>query len=154
MALWQFAFDLIPSSAAGQGAIGSDPGNDGPVESGLGFSPSTARAMLERIGAILHEGHWSTPGLRVWGDERGDDVQAGLSGPNSIDYVQFRLDVSDLALPVVSGVCALARDFDCVFVTDSGAVVQPHVELLVQAALQSDATRYVDDPARYLREHF
>lgn len=151
MALWQFVFDLVPSCIFGHGATGSCPESGGPVATDLGFPPSSAQAMLERIGAIVPEGRWSTPELRVWGDDRSDDVQAGLRGPDSIDYVQFRLNVSDLALPVVSEICALARDFDCVFVTDSGAVVRPHAELLVQAALRSDAARYVSDPARYLR---
>jgi hypothetical protein len=69
-----------------------------------------------------------------------------------IEGVRFRLDVSHLSMALVGGICALARQFDCVLATPDGAIIQPNRESLIRMILGSRAMRFVSDPHRYLEE--
>ena len=89
--------------------------------------------------------------LRVWGDDKADDIQI-VGSEMRIEEVQIRLSLADLSLSLVGDICALAREFDCVFATLSGAIVRPYSEALVRTITLSDAARFVGDPDRYLAE--
>jgi len=152
MALWQFVFDLIPSSAAAvSGVVAARMNRDQLDAIELNFSKQTIDAIFERVGAMLSEKQSWAPDLRIWGNEKTDDVQISIRG-TAIEHVQFRLDVSDLSLPLTGSICALARELGCVFATRSGAIIRPHTEALVRAITQSEATQFVSDPEGYLRE--
>lgn len=152
MALWQFVLDLVPSSAATvDGVVAARMSRDQLDAIELDFSQATIAAIIEGIGVMLPERQSWAPSLRIWGNEKTDDIQIGFHGA-TIEYAQFRLNVADLSLPLVGGICALARAFDCVFATRSGAIIRPRSEALVRAITQSDAARFMDDPELYLRE--
>lgn len=152
MALWQFVCDLIPSSAARiDGVIAARMHRDQLDCIELSFSPSTITAIFERVRMMLPEKQSWSPNIRIWGDERTDDVQIGVREA-AIDDVQFRLNVAKLRMPLVGNICALAREFECVLATRSGAIIRPYSESVVRAITRSDAARFVNDPERYLRE--
>ena len=152
MAVWQFSFDLIPSSAATiSGVVAARMNRDQIDAVELDFDGPTADAMFARVGTILPEKRSWHANLRIWGDEKTDDVQICVSGM-TIKEVQFRLNVADLSLSLVGAISALAREFDCVFATRSGAIIRPYSEALVRMIMLSDAARFVSDPARYLAE--
>ncbi|MGV1834758.1 hypothetical protein ACQZ6C_08360 [Rhizobium rhizogenes] len=152
MALWQFVFDLIPSSAATiNGVVAARMNRDQLDAIELNFSRPNVEAIFEHVGMMLPEKQSWAPDLRIWGDEKTDDVQIYLRGA-TIEGVQFRLNVPDLSLPLVGKICALAREFDCVLATRNGAIIRPNSQTLVRAITQSGAARFVSDPERYLRE--
>ncbi|MBB4613122.1 hypothetical protein [Novosphingobium taihuense] len=117
----------------------------------LGFSDADAEVLLDRLGSILPEKtSWSTR-LRIWGDEKTDDIQVGLNG-QSIEDVQVRLNVADLSLLLVGAICDLSRQFDCVLATRDGAIIQPNRESVLRTIMQSSAVQFVRDPQRFLEE--
>lgn len=152
MAVWQFVFYLIPSSAATINGVVAARMNRSQLDAtNLNFPGPTIGRILERIDTILPEKQSWASSLRIWGDEKADDIQIGFSGM-AIEDVQFRLNVADLSLSLVGDICALAREFNCVLVTRSGAIIRPYSEVLVRTIAQSDAARFVGDPERYLRD--
>ena len=152
MALWQFAFNLIPSSAAAvNGVAAARMSRDQLDAIQLNFSQQTIDAIFERVDTMLPETQSWAPDLRIWGDVKTDDVHITFQG-TAIEYIQFRLNVSNLSLPLVGSICALARETDCVLVTRSGGIIRPHSGALIRAITQSEATRFVSDPEGYLRE--
>lgn len=152
MALWQFVFDLIPSSAATiNGMVAARMSRDQLDAIELGFSEPAAGAIFERVGMMLPEIRSWGRGLRIYGNEDADDVKISFEG-TTIEEVQFRLNVTDLSSALIGDVCAFARELNCVFATRSGAIIRPYSAALVRAITQSDAARFVSDPERYLRE--
>ncbi|MGY5800702.1 hypothetical protein ACXHMN_05145 [Rhizobium sp. LEGMi12c] len=152
MAVWQFVCDLLPSSAARiDGVIAARMSREQLDGIELAFSPSAASAIFERVCLLLPEKQSWYPDLRIWGDEKTDDVQIGVREAQ-IEGVQFRLNVADLRMPLVGDICLLARDFECVLATRGGAILRPYSESVVRAIMQSDAACYVRNPEGYLRE--
>src|SRR4051812_18942740 len=125
MAVWQFVIDLIPASSARlSGVAAARMTREQLDEIDLGFSNADAEELFARLSTLLPEKKsWSTR-LRIWGDEETDDIQVGFDG-HTIEDIQFRLNVADLSLPLVGGICGLARQFICVLATRDGAIIQP-----------------------------
>ena len=68
MAVWQFVFDLIPSSAATiHGVVAARMNRDQLDAIELSFSGPTAAAMFKRLGAILPEKQAWAANLRILG---------------------------------------------------------------------------------------
>ncbi len=152
MALWQFVFDVIPSSAATiDGVVAARMTRDQLDAIELNFSRPNIEAILERVGMMLPEKQSWSPELRIWGDEKTDDVQISFRGV-AIENIQFRLNVPDLSLPLIDSICTLAREIDCVLATRNGAIIRPYCETLLRAITRSNAARFVSDPERYLAE--
>ena len=152
MALWQFVFDLIPSSVATVNGVAAARVSRDKLDSiELVFPEQTINAIVERVGMVLPEKQSWSPHMRIWGDEKSDDVQVGFRG-TIIEDVQFRLNAGELSLPLVGRICELARTLNCVFTSRSGAIIRPYSEPLVRAITRSDSARFVGDPERYLRE--
>jgi hypothetical protein len=152
MAIWQFVLDLIPASAAridGVIAARMTPEQRSGIE--LKFSHSKADSFFECVGMMLPEGRFRDSEYREWGDDAADDVQIHLDDA-AIQYVQVRLNVADISMPLIDGVCALARDFSCVFATRSGAIIRPQRAFVLRAIMRSDSARFVSDPERFIRE--
>lgn len=150
MALWQFTLDLVPAAGAridGTPAIRLSRKQLDAIE--LDLDAEDAPKLYGALSALLPEKEAWSDDLRIWGDDRTDDVQVWFDGPR-IEFVQFRLNVADLSLGLVNGICALARDFGCVLASRAGAIVQPTAQAVVRAVLQSPATRFVRDPKGYL----
>lgn len=152
MAVWQFVMDLVPSSSAFvAGVTAARMSREQLDEINLDFSSTDAEALFVRLGTLLLEKKSWSSSLRIWGEEATDDIQVWFEGPN-IEQIQFRLNVADLSLPLVGGICDLACHFDCVLATRDGAIVQPNREAVVRTIMQSRAMQYVRDPLRFLEE--
>lgn len=152
MAVWQFVIDLIPASSARvAGVTAARMSREQLDEIDLGFSNFDAEVLFARLGRLLPEKKSWSARLRIWGDEKTDDIQVGFDG-HTIEDIQFRLNVADLRLPLVGGICDLARHFDCILATRDGAIVQPNRESVVRTIMQSRAVQFVRDPQRFLEE--
>ena len=152
MAVWQFVVDLFPASAATVGGAAAARMSREQLDAiELEFTLAQAKVLLERVGALLpNKASWA-PDLRTWGNEKTDDAQISFQG-DAIEHAQFRLNVPDLSMSLVQGICSLARDLDCVLATRTGVIVQPSSEAVIRAITQSDAARFVRDPERFLRD--
>jgi hypothetical protein len=152
MAVWQFVLDLIPASAAKvAGVSAARMSGEQLSKIRLSFSSGDAELLLARLDTLLPEKKSWSESVRIWGDEKADDIQVGLAG-QAIEDVQFRLNVADLNLSLIGGICALARQLDCRLAGRDGAIIQPNREAVVRMIMQSDAMRFVRDPQRYLAE--
>ena len=152
MAVWQFVIDLIPASSARvDGVTAARMSREQLDEIDLAFSNTDAEVLLVQLGTLLPEKKSWSASLRIWGDEETDDIQVGFDG-HLIEYIQFRLNVADLCLPLVGGICDVARHFDCVLASRDGAIVQPNREAVVRTIMQSRAMQFVRDPQRFLEE--
>ena len=152
MAVWQFVIDLIPASAARVAGVAAVRMSRAQLdETVLGFSAADEEVVFSKLGRLLPEKPSWSDGLRIWGDEKADDIQVSIDG-QAIEGIQFRLNVADLSLPLVGGICDLARHFDSVLATPDGAIIQPNREAVMRTMMQSQAAQYVRDPQRFLEE--
>ena len=152
MAVWQFVIDLIPASAARVAGVAAVRMSRAQLdETVLGFSAADEEVVFSKLGRLLPEKPSWSDGLRIWGDEKADDIQVSIDG-QAIEEIQFRLNVADLSLPLVGGICDLARHFDSVLATPDGAIIQPNREAVMRTMMQSQAAQYVRDPQRFLEE--
>ena len=152
MAVWQFVIDLVPaSSTLVAGVTAARMSREQLDEICLDFSSADAEALFARLDTLLLEKKSWSSGLRIWGDEETNDIQVWFDVPN-IESIQFRLNVADLSLALVGGICDLACHFDCILATREGAIVQPNREAVMRTIMQSRAMRYVRDPQRFLEE--
>ena len=152
MAVWQFVINLIPASAAriaGVNAARMSRAQLGKVV--LALPIAEADVLFAKLNMLLPEKPRSYTGLRVWGDEPADDIQVSFD-EQFIEEIQVRFDVTDISLPLIGGVCDLARHFDCVVATPEGAIIQPSREAVMRTIMQSQAAQYVRDPQRFLDE--
>lgn len=93
MALRQFNYHLIPSSAIALGGmVEAQAGLDWQAAIVLDIDEFRTRALLGRIGRILPERLEVVTGLRVWGGYDSDDVRVDFDKANNIVHVQFRLE--------------------------------------------------------------
>lgn len=115
----------------------------------LEIPPGKLPALFEGLSELLSEKRSWSPGLRIWGDEQSHDVQVWSDG-QAIESVQFRLDANNLSVPLMAGICDLARSLDCVFATAEGAIIQPTSEAMVREMLRSPAMQFVQDPEGFL----
>lgn len=152
MATWQFTLDLIPASTARVSGVDAIRLTQEQLdECRLHLASSEETALFDALGKLMPERTGWTDRIRFWGDEKGDDAHVSFDG-DAVEYLQFRLDVSKLSLPLLGGICALATRFGCVFATREGAVIQPTCEAVLRAVLQSSAMRFVKDPEAFLAE--
>ena len=152
MAIWQFVLDLVPASAANVGGVAAARMSREQLDAiAVNFSSADTEALFAQLATLLPEKQSWSPRRRIWGDEKTDDIQVGLDG-QAIEGVRFRLDLGELSLPLIGGICALARRFNCVLATTDGAIIQPSREAVIRAITQSRAMQFVRDPEGFLRE--
>jgi hypothetical protein len=108
MAIWQFVLDLVPASAANVGGVAAARMSREQLDAiAVNFSSADTEALFAQLATLLPEKPSWSPRLRIWGDEKTDDIQIGLNG-QAIEDVRFRLNVGELSLPLIGGICALA----------------------------------------------
>ena len=140
MAVWQFVINLIPASAARIAGVNAARMSRAQLDQVVLSLPiAEADVLFAKLDMLLPEKPRSYTGLRVWGDEPADDIQVSF-------------DVADISLPLIGGVCDLARHFDCVFATPEGAIIQPSREAVIRTVLQSDAAHFVQDPRGFIEK--
>lgn len=115
----------------------------------LEIPPDKLPNLFEGLSELLSEKKSWSPSLRIWGDEKFHDVQVWSDG-QAIESVQFRLDANNLSVSLMTGICDLARSFDCVLATAEGAIIQPTSEAMVREMMRSPAMQFVQDPEGFL----
>ena len=81
MAVWQFVIDLIPASAARVAGVAAVRMSRAQLdETVLGFSSADAEVLFLKLGRLLPEKPSWSDGLRIWGDEKADDIQVSIDG--------------------------------------------------------------------------
>lgn len=152
MAVWQFVINLIPASAARIAGVNAARMSRAQLDQVvLALSIAEADVLFAKLDMLLPEKPRSYTGLRVWGDEPADDIQVSFD-EQYIEEIQVRFDVTDISLPLIGGVCELARHFDCVFATPEGAIIQPSREAVIRTVLQSEAAQFVQDPPGFIEK--
>ncbi len=152
MAVWQFVINLIPASAARIAGVNATRMNREQLgEVVLALPITEADVLFAKLDILLPEKPRSYTGLRVWGDEPADDIQVSFD-EQYIEEIQVRFDVADISLPLIGGVCDVARHLDCVFATPEGAIIQPSREAVIRTVLQSDAAHFVQDPRGFIEK--
>lgn len=150
MAVWQFALDLIPSSSARIAEVDAIRMSREQLDAiRLEIPPDKLPNLFEGLSELLSEKKSWSPSLRIWGDEKFHDVQVWSDG-QAIESVQFRLDANNLSVSLMTGICDLARSFDCVLATAEGAIIQPTSEAMVREMMRSPAMQFVQDPEGFL----
>jgi len=146
MAVWQFELDPIPARAAvieGVPAIHLGPDVRDTIV--LGLAPGEREQLVEAISDLLpRQDAWS-PGLMVWGNMRGTDVQLFLD-EDGADVLKIRIDAKTYSTDLIDALCVIALAFDWGFLTDRGAVLQPTSDAVLRALLQSPARQFVEHP--------
>ncbi|MDB5576416.1 MAG: hypothetical protein JWR80_1592 [Bradyrhizobium sp.] len=152
MAVWQFELDPIPARAAlieGVPAIHLGPEMRDTIT--LGLSTTDRRELIAALDDLLPSQQAWSPGLRVWGNTRGTDVQLYLDDDGT-DALKIRIDAKTFTTGLIDALCVLAIAFDWVFLTERGAVLQPTSEAVLRALLNSPARRFVEAPGVVLAE--
>ncbi len=152
MAVWQFKIHVVPAANVRVGSADVIRLTRDQVDAAQRtFTPAEIDAVSGQLSDLLPEKKSWSAELRVWGDEKSDDVQVWFDG-GSVECVDIRLDLRHLSLTLVSGLCAIARASDWLLVTTDGVVIRPNTEAVVQALVKSPAQRFVDDPYGFLAE--
>jgi hypothetical protein len=150
MAIWQFTLDPIPASCAqvsGFDAVWLSREQLDAIELQLGAEDR--ETLFEMFAGLLPEKRSWSQALRIWGDEKSDDIHVWFD-QERLEAIRIRIDVATLSMALVGGLCSLAREFGWVFATRDGRIVQPTVEAVAKAIGQSDSSRYVRDPKAFL----
>ena len=157
MAIWQFAFELVPVAAMVRlhGAVPAvldqyaahvpdahfDPDEEFP-NYWHGFDKACLNQAVEKL--LPRCVSWSDEAT-MYGDLQGSDIQVWG------DSVAVRLDCRDFNAALFEGVLELARQFDCMLaLKDGGTIIAPHRQAVLAAIMQSPAVRFLSDPAAYL----
>lgn len=152
MALWQFALDAFPAVKANVDGIDAIYLSRDMLDAmDLTLGPTQQLALFSALGLLLPEKRPWSDELRIWGDEKADDITVFLDGQR-IEGIQFRLEVSNLSIALIGGICALAREFGWLFASRRGEVIQPTPEAILRAVTQSPASKFVRDPRGYLEQ--
>lgn len=152
MAVWQFVINLIPASAAPIAGVNAARMSRAQLDEVVLALPfAEADILFAKLDMLLPEKPRSYTCLRVWGDEPADDIQVSFD-EQYIEEIQVRFDVAHISLPLIGGVCNVARHFDYVFATPEGAIIQPSREAVIRTVLQSDAAHFVQDPPSFIEK--
>ena len=152
VAIWQFVLDLVPASAARFAEVAAVTMTREQLDAiTLSFSRADTESLFAHLETLLPEKQSWCSELRIWGDEKTDDIQVWLNG-QEIEDVRFRLNAGDLSLSLVHGICALAGRFHCLLAATDGTIVQPNPDAVIRGIMQSRAMQFVRNPEGFLRE--
>jgi hypothetical protein len=157
MAVWQFKFTLVPTEGIvkthGQvpdylpqfAAVAPDACHDDEMvwpNYWEGVDKSAFHALARSVLPVADS--WSTEAT-MYGHSKRDDIQVWD------DSVDVRLDCSNLNVKLLESIVAIADDCGCYIVLcESGRVIAPVSEQVIDALKASSAARFVKDPNAFL----
>jgi hypothetical protein len=116
------------------------------------LTSSEVAMLAARLSDLLPEKvPWSAD-FRIWGDEKSDDVHLFAEG-HVFEAIEMRLDVRQLSVAFVDGLCAVARDFDWLLAIPDRSgllILQPDTARVFAAVERSPAHRFAQDPQAFL----
>ena len=146
MATGQFSLTLLPATRAyvgGEDAIWLPYDWFECVD--LDLTSEAAEYLHDGLDALLPAGEPLTRAIHIWGDDHSDNVQVLFGDKGGVEAVAVVLDPYRSSVPLIEGLCSLACDLDCVFVTDAGAIVPPSPDCVVRTMLHSPAAKFLRD---------
>ncbi|MCR5859750.1 hypothetical protein [Mesorhizobium sp. J428] len=150
MALWQFKCFLVSATDTLIHGVAAISLSEGQVaDAKLRVDADDLDRFFERLSDLLPEKASWDAALRIWGDEKTDDIQVWLDG-GEIAEVQLRLDMRDPSIDLVDGLCRLAAAYECVFLTPDGRIIRPNKDRLEKVSGRSAAADFSRDPAAFL----
>jgi hypothetical protein len=147
MAAWQVDFYIIPRRALlSRGPLNS---------SDLAATPWWATHTLppdyqRRLSAVASVGPSSSAEVQTWGSEDGNRVNV-WSEDGRVSAIRARVDVRRLDSKFGAALLQFVRTADAVLVRTDGLVVEPTIAAYAAALRNSDAWRFANDPAAYLK---
>lgn len=152
MAIWQFKIELIPQSWIDSGgvveALFSEEGAD-PSVAWAGYYDSR---LEDRLSSALPNGKSWSSNLTLWGDLEEDDIQLWRD-QGKVEFVQVRFDLRNLNLSLFQAIVDIARDLGLAILAPGIKMVVPwDTQELLRVAMESNASRFVDDPHSFLQQ--
>jgi hypothetical protein len=154
MSIWHFKVSPIPEKAlcAKYGDLPHVIATDLAEDSSLWSDIEPLR--IERLlNAILPEANSWSDSMRIWGDENSDSAWICYMDEKKerVEWVDMRIDVRNLSRPFVAAICMLAKELECVLLTDQHEIVPPNEGALLAAIDSSIAKGFLKDPISTLR---
>ena len=154
MSIWHFKVSPIPEKAlrAKYGVlprvITADLAEDFSLWSAI--EPLKIERLLD---SILPEANSWSDSMRIWGDENSDSAWICYTDEKreKVEWVDMRIDVRNLSRPFVVAICMLAKELECVLLTDQHELVPPDEGALLAAIDLSIAKGFLNDPISTLR---
>ena len=149
MAIWQFALHAVPNMPPAD--VTPMQLTEAEVEIAWESFPVDAASLAARLSAFLPERKAWSEHLRAWGDEDSDDVQVWMQA-DTVQSIQFRVDVRCVSHAFLNGLCELASEFGWHLVDDAGVIVPSRPGRILKTILRSPAQRFVADPEHFLKQ--
>jgi hypothetical protein len=152
MALWQFLIELIPKDWAEENGY-----NAGLLQDDDGYSTAIAwdgrnpeKDVAQILSKILPRADSYHKDLSIWGNTESNDVQM-FHQDGEIEGISIRIDLNEDVKRMVIRVVRAAQTLDCIFfVPEKGSFAAANEFQLVRAIKDSDAVKFVDDPAAFM----
>ena len=152
MATWHYSVSLLPRQRVLELA-GSRPTRLAQelVETTRWWSAQRAPLALEEgFAALLPERTDGLGDTRTWGGGDGDRVEIRYRSREVVSIVAH-IALHEPAACFLPGLVQLARQADCVFLSEDLTVVEPTRAALIAALWESDACAFALDPRQFLQ---
>ena len=154
MALWQFSFHLVPRTVLLH-SFGVVPCQiTGDEFASLTSWTQVNREELEgRIGQILPiNPDQSFIQMRLWGTFEENRIELIDDDNGACAEIYGRFDLRELKQELVIGVLGFAQAYDALLLTSDLNVIEPRLDCVVQAIMESRAFAFVSDPRGFIED--
>lgn len=152
MAVWQYDLHLIPRERLIAFLQGGNARLDETTFDSVEWRGGVRRDLRRRFTEVFREGPRIEGQLLTWGTDDGNRVDVLLGEDGSARECFVRVDVRQLSATPLWQILELAREWDCLVVTERLDVLEPAAATVAEDLAQSRAARYVRDPHGYLTQ--
>ncbi len=155
MAIWQFLASLVPRIWVEQDGNGLEMLYDGEgyndTSSAWKNNQPTVN-LAELISRVLPPAESWCDSLRIWGDERRNDIQVSYEG-GDVEEITIRIDTREDTSQMCFKLVELARALDCcLFLPSIHLIIKPEAALLKLALRSSEEALFSKAPREFI-EH-
>lgn len=149
MATWQYDLFIIPRKKIEQLGCSGSISEELYDQTQWWKDSATPQDVASRIDEVLDKGSSWSNSLLTWGVEDGNRIDLLLE-ENLVSELQVRLDLRNLSEDFLQQVVDLADSLGGVFCSDDWTLLQPDIQSLARAMVDSNAARFVADPLGFL----
>ena len=156
MAVWQFSFFLVPEEFLEETyghvptSISAEARREGDYFRQVALSIDKLLPYLKQIGT-LDANSWE--GSAYYHGKADNNATVYFEEEtNHVCEIYCRLDIRQFDETFIFAILSLAAAFNCQFMTGNGQLFEPTLPALLQAIEQSNATRFVTDPLKFLED--
>jgi hypothetical protein len=154
VAIWQVPIEFVPTLWAEENdfKVAQLYDEDG-FDTSCAWEKHQPTKDLERLfGHILPAAKSWDEDLLLWGNDKTHDIHVWRE-EGLIFSIGFRLDLREKITSIASSLIEVANELDCVFfVPDQEKLFEPNMFAFIQYVRNSNAAKFVKDPAGYLDE--